>query len=361
MLKIDPTVRTLSLCGVTAIATSLLLNTSVPSMAQQLTTTTQAAVAQEGSSAPKPTWAASSTGRIEPRDGDVRLDTIVPGRIIEVAAKTNATVQSGDLLVRIDEDELFAKYISAEAEVLVRERERDEEPAKGAGLDKRKAEDAVARAERGLFAARQAFDEAGRSVGKGSADDVAKARTNLATSKQLVASERASLATIAAKSDMPLPTRLESALTQSRADLLQVEQAIERTRIRAPADGNVLNVWAKVGETAELMPDTALVLFGDISSMRVRAEVEERDVVKVHVGQKVVVRADAYPGRDFDGTVTSLAPALGPPRILSRGPRRPNDVEVLEVLATLDGNPVLLSGMRVDVFFKLDTAAAVTP
>ena len=94
--------------------------------------------------------------------------------------------------------------------------------------------------------------------------------------------------------------------------------------------------------------------------MRVRAEVEERDVLKIHVGQRVIIRADAYQGRDFEGVVTTLAPALGPPRILSRGPRRPNDVEVLEVLATLDGEPVLLSGMRVDVYFKLDTAADKT-
>ena len=43
---------------------------------------------------------------------------------------------------------------------------------------------------------------------------------------------------------------------------------------------------------------------------------------------------------------------------MSRGPRRPNDVEVLEVLVSLDGNPPLLTGMRVDVFFKDGETAA---
>ena len=52
---------------------------------------------------------------------------------------------------------------------------------------------------------------------------------------------------------------------------------------------------------------------------------------------------------------------LGPPRIAPRGPRRPNDVEVLEVLATLDGVPPLVPGMRVDVFFKLDSTAQTAP
>jgi HlyD family secretion protein len=359
MLNVDPTLRTLSLTGVAAIAISLLLTSAMPSLAQELSAISKAVAQDDAMAAPKPSWAASSTGRIEPKDGDVRIDTQVPGRIVEVAVKTNAAVQAGDLLVRVDDEDLFAKYTSAEAEVQVRERERDDEPAKGAELERRKVEDAVASAERGLFRARQAFDESQRSVrnAKGSADEVAKARTNLSSAKDRVITERAALATVTAKADMPLPTRLESALTQARADLLQIEQAIERTRVRAPSDGSMLNVWAKVGETAELSPETVLVLFGDISSLRVRAEVEERDAVKVHVGQKVVVRADAYPGRDFEGTVTSLAPALGPPRILSRGPRRPNDVEVLEVLASIDGQPVLLSGMRVDVFFKLDNSA----
>ena len=44
--------------------------------------------------------------------------------------------------------------------------------------------------------------------------------------------------------------------------------------------------------------------------------------------------------------------------IVSRGPRRPNDVEVLEAMVDLDGLPPLLTGMRVDVFFKHDATAS---
>ena len=75
-------------------------------------------------------------------------------------------------------------------------------------------------------------------------------------------------------------------------------------------------------------------------------------------GQRVVVRADAFPGKDFEGLVTTVAQSLGTPRIASRGPRRPNDVEVVEVMVALDGNPPLFTGMRVDAFFKLDTSAS---
>ncbi len=363
MFKMDPTVSTLSITGALALALSLILNMAAPSVAQQVSSLSGSSAHAADSLAVKPNWAASATGRIEPKDGEIRINAQAPGKIAEVAAKLNDAVTAGDLLVRLDDEDLFAKYTAAEAEILVREREREEEPAKGPALDKRKAEDAVAAAERSLFKARQSFDNARRSARAGKATDGESkaAADRVSAAKDKLATDRDALARIAEKSDMPLPTRLESGLTIARAELTQIEQAIERTRVRAPSDGVVLNVWAKVGENATMMPDTSLILFGDISSLRVRAEVEERDVVKVRLGQRVIIRADAYPDRDFEGVVTSMAPALGPPRILSRGPRRPNDVEVLEVLATLDGQPVLLTGMRVDVFFKLENTVASTP
>lgn len=365
MVKFDPAVTALTVAGALAIAGSVLINFPGPKDAKEATSSpisSEAKAADAG--APKAQWAASATGRVEPKEGEIRLDTQIPGRIVEVLAKTNDKVRAGDLLARVDDEEWFTKYAAAEAEVLVREREREEEPAaKGPQLDKRRAEDALAAAERARFKARMAFDDMIRAVkaGKGSAENLDAARSKLAEANGKVLSEREALERTANKTDTPLPTRLESAVTIARADLSQIEQAIEKSRIRAPADGTVLNVWAKAGEFAELSPETVLVLFGDTSSLRVRAEVEERDVVKIRVGQRIVVRADAFPDREFEGVVSSLAPALGPPRILSRGPRRPNDVEVLEVLADLDGLPPLIPGMRVDTFFRLETTVSAAP
>jgi HlyD family secretion protein len=52
--------------------------------------------------------------------------------------------------------------------------------------------------------------------------------------------------------------------------------------------------------------------------------------------------------------VSSLAQALGPSKLGQRGPRRPTDVDVLEVIIDLTGQPPLLPGMRVDVFLKAE-------
>ena len=70
------------------------------------------------------------------------------------------------------------------------------------------------------------------------------------------------------------------------------------------------------------------------------------------------MRSDAFPGKDFEGKIATLGQALGPSRIGQRGPRKPTDVDVLEVIIDLVGQPPLLPGMRVDVFLKPDATAS---
>ena len=354
--KIDPAVSTILIAAAIAVTAGLGLQT----LSDRASLSELAGTAHADTPAPVAQWAASATGRVEPKDGEVRIASEVGGKIAEVLAKTNDQVKAGDLLLRLDDADYYTKIAAAAAEAGVRERERSEEQATGLALDRRSAEDAVAKAQRDVFAAHEAFDAAYRSAktDKGAEDAAETARKDLASKQDALADAKNKLVEVEAKSGMPLPQRLEASLALARSDLTSAELALERTRIRAPADGTVLNVLAKVGETAVPSPDSALVVFGDMSNLRLRAEVEERDAAKVHVGQRVVVKADAFPDKTFEGTVTSISQSLGAPRIATRGPRRPNDVEVVEVMVDLDGHPPLFTGMRVDTFFKLDNNQA---
>ena len=129
----------------------------------------------------------------------------------------------------------------------MRERERSEEQVTGLAVDRRNAEDAVFKANEDLFAAHEAFDAAYRAMktGSGNADAVEAARKTLATRREAADSATKKLAEVDAKPGMPLPMRLESSLALARADLRSAELALERTRVRAPADGTVLNVLGK--------------------------------------------------------------------------------------------------------------------
>lgn len=302
------------------------------------------------------TWAASATGRIEPKTGSISISAETAGRVVSVPVDTGTRVKEGDLIVQLDDTDARSRVTAAANEVDVRLLERAEETVRGEVKDRYDAQDAVSDAERALFSAWRAFDEMlqEKRDGANNDTDVEKARSDVKSAKDKVKETRKALAVIMAKADKKLPSRLETSLEISRADLSLAEQAFERTRVRAPFDGSVLRKSVNEGEVVGPSARQPLMMFGDIEKLRVRAEVEERDVGKVRVGQKVVVRADAFPDQEFEGTVTLVSAALGSPRITTRGPRRPNDVDVLEVLADIDGTPPLLTGMRVDVFFKFD-------
>ena len=106
--------------------------------------------------ASKSAWAVSAAGRVEPVGGEVRITPQVPGRVAEVLVSLNDKVAAGDLLVRLDDEELIGRVNAALAEAAVRKRERDNtDAAAGKAQDRRSAEDAVANAERQLVQSRR--------------------------------------------------------------------------------------------------------------------------------------------------------------------------------------------------------------
>jgi HlyD family secretion protein len=307
-------------------------------------------------SAPAP-WSATAPGRVEPRNGEIRLSAGIPGRIVEVAVALNDTVVAGETIVRLDDEEARARVAAADAEVQVRRRERDAETTTNRlALDRRQAEDTLAASERSLAVARSDLDRIARAKRNGAplgaGESIEGAQKAVADALEKVETDRAALRRAQAAPGVPLPTRVEAGLTAARAELSLAEAVLERTRLRTPIGGTVLQLAARVGENAAATPEQALAVIGDLSLLRVRAELEERDVAKVKAGQAAIVRSDAYPGREFPGRVAVVAKMLAPAKLAQRGPRRPTDQDSLEILVDLDAAPELLPGMRVDVYFR---------
>jgi HlyD family secretion protein len=135
--KVNPTVITLGIAGILAVAVGFYVNSvSWGPIAEEKTT--QAASTDSGAkpannnnnqttaAAMQPTWAASATGRVEPKSGEVRVTAEVGGRIVDIPVNLNDQVKSGDLLVRLDDDDAITKVVGANAEAQVRFRERNE-------------------------------------------------------------------------------------------------------------------------------------------------------------------------------------------------------------------------------------------
>ncbi len=352
------TILGLGLLGMAGIAISIYAS---PGQATQpkLSLPTNTAVQTAQPAAPAPTaaqvaWVAAAPGRVEPKSGQIRIGTGIAGRVMDVAVHTNDRVTEGEVLIRLEDKEARARLTGAEAEVAARKRERDAQPATAGRENVRKAEDAVFAAERAVTNARFELDAvlAADRKSPGSPQALLQARKRLAEAKDKLRQEHVAFAAAHARTAVPAPNRLEAALIAARTEVTMAEELLDKTRIRAPITGSVLQVNAKRGELVAPSPDLPLLAMGDMTVIRVRAEVDEQDVAKIKLGQKAFVRSSAYPGKDFEGKVTELAPSLGLPRMGSRGARRATDVEVMEVMIDLDGPVPLLPGMRADAFFR---------
>jgi len=307
---------------------------------------------------PEPAWAAAAPGRIEPKGRELRIVAPSPAVIKEVLAGLNDRVQKGDILIRLDDEELKAKLAAAKAQVAVRTTDRDDVKASEPARDRRKAEDNLYNAERSAFDARMELDRLISEArgGKASLADVQNARAAVTTADEKVQQEQQKLKKVLAK-ELPALKREEAALSAARADVSVISASLERMRIRAPMDAVVLELNAKIGEMAGVAAENPLLTLGDTDHLQVRAEVGERDVGKVYQGQPAIVKSDAFPNRTFDVRVATIAKALGAPQLSSRNRRKQADVDVLEVVLDLEEGVPLLPGMRVDVLFREAAAA----
>jgi len=311
-----------------------------------------------GSGREASSWAAVAPGRVEPRSREIKVAASLPGRIAEVLVKANDEVFAGELLLRLDDEEALARLAAADAQVALRKRARNDQSASGTSADRRKAEDAVADSERAAADAQSALDKvaADRRAGKASQADLDAARSALARAQDQLRDRQDALAKLK-PSDQALPSRLEGELNVARAEWTLAKAALEKTRVRAPGEGTVLQIDAKKGELAPLTAEPALLVLGDLSALRVRAELDEQYLERLRVGQRVLVRAAAFRGREFDGKVSAVARIVGPGRINSRGSRKFNDVDVLEVVVDLPEPGPLVVGAQVDVYFSSDRPA----
>jgi RND family efflux transporter MFP subunit len=91
-----------------------------------------------------------------------------------------------------------------------------------------------------------------------------------------------------------------SAARQRRADLM----------VTSPIDGVVIRRDFELGEVVGL--DDAVFWVGAPRPLRVTADVDEEDIARVHPGQKVLIKADAFPDRVLEGRIDRLTPKGDP-------------------------------------------------
>jgi multidrug resistance efflux pump len=309
--------------------------------------------------APAGAWVAGN-GVFEPVGQEHEIAGDRAGRIVAIPVVEGAFVEAGDTLALLAAGPDQAALAAAEADVraarqelLRRQRGERREDVQGATA---RAEEAAAQAE----LSRDVFRRLDAVAGAGgvSEDQLSRARHEASAAEAAAeaadAARRAAVAGSRREDIRAAAARLAAA--EARRD--EARGALEELTIRAPLAGEVLRINRLVGEYYQ-PGDEALLVLGDTRRMRVRMEVYERDVGKVRLGARAVVRAVSYPGVDFRGRVGEIGRRMEPKAIGLDDPTQRRDVRVLEVRIDLDDPTGLVPGLRVLCY--LEAEAPVQP
>jgi HlyD family secretion protein len=306
--------------------------------------------------------AVASTGRVEGASETTDVGAGVDGVIAELRVAEGDTVRAGDVVAVIDRRELREELSAARAHaesarqarrrILRGSRPEDRERA---DAEVAAAEAVVAQAEAQHLRSRRLFEQGILSAAE---RDEARRNLDVAHAQQQAARKRAELVKAP-----PLPEESAKADADVRAAEQRVavlQQTLEKCYVRAPTGGTVLRIMLRPGESFSTFVPQAILSLADTSRLRVRAEVDERDVGRVFPGQRVMVRADGWDGPAVPGRVARLGAQMGRKTVKTGDPAEKGDRDVLEVLVDLDrAEPRLVVGLRVTaLFLKGDPAKA---
>lgn len=234
----------------------------------------------------------------------VDVGSTITGRVAQVLVREGDPVRQGQVLIRLEPDELRAALAQAQAsERQARARLANLRStgriASGAALDQAEATLRAAQAE--LARVRQLVDQG----------FVSASRLDEATRAVAVASAQVTSARAQARANEESGTEIAQA--QAQLSLASAATAAARARlaqaaIAAPADGRVLVREVEPGQIVQ--PGKALLSLALAGPTQLVAQVDERFLDQLQPGQAASVVADAFPGQRFAARVLSLAPSV---------------------------------------------------
>jgi HlyD family secretion protein len=277
------------------------------------------------------------------------------GRLAEVALDEGQPVRRGQVIATLENADHQARVQAAQASVAVARAALDRvingarpsERAEAAAAV-REAEALLVRAEREIARQRGFADKR-----LGSGQDLDNAVSDLDVARARLARAREHLAVVDSPAREDERAKAEAELALASARLAEAQAVFEKSLVRSPIDGTVLRKYRRAGEQVTEMGDTPILAVGDLSTLRVRAEVDEADIAHLHPGQDAYVTASAYGDRRVPGKVGRIGSVMGRKSVVSDAPAERKDTRVLEVLIDLEPGSALPAGLRVDAFIAI--------
>ncbi|MDD9890621.1 MAG: efflux RND transporter periplasmic adaptor subunit [Gammaproteobacteria bacterium] len=256
---------------------------------------------------------------------EVMLSSEVIGKVSELFVEEGDRVETGDLVLRVDDKNFLAGLEQSEAAVRINTIDIERQEVRIDNLE-RQYERSKSLYEQNLIGAEEY--------------EALLNQLELARIDFLSSQER---------------------LAQSEAQLDQVLDQLSKTQIISPIDGVITSLDIKVGETAIAsstnIPGSSLMTIANPASIYTEVLVDEADIANVEVGQRAEIVAIAYPDQPMQGVVRFIANTAK----VAQG--RTGLSFVVKIDITDPGDVVLRPGMscRAEIFTRQDQRVAAVP
>ena len=261
------------------------------------------------------TAAVTATGTIKAMVGaEVKVGSRIPGRVERLAVQVGDRVRAGQAIARLEQDDLQASVEKARADLTAAEARlltvrngarRQEIQTAEAALHQAEANRLLAQVN--LERYRVLYQDGGIAL---QMVDTAARDHDVAAAQVRGAREQLDL--VREKYTAEDLQYAEAQVLQAKAALKIAEANLGYATITAPMSGVVASVSTQQGETVTSGSAAAqaptFVTIIDLNRLQVDAYVDETDIGKVEVGQAATFLVDAFPEKEFAGTVRAIYP-----------------------------------------------------
>jgi HlyD family secretion protein len=301
-----------------------------------------------------------ATGIIEAQSQNIAIGSALSGIVLEVhvpVERVGAHVKVGDALFRVDDRQLKAQLGLAEAKAAaaraqlarLKSQPRPEEiPPSEAKVQaaKANADRTVDEYQRARSLVDQHAVSEQEAVGKRLLNEVAVEQWHQAQR------EHALLLAGAWKPDLEVSC---AAVVQAEAEVSQIKTEIERAVVRAPIEGEVLQVNVRTGESVSGQSQQALMLLGQMHPLHVRADIDEHDIPQFKSDSKAVLQLRGKNDRHYPLEFVRVEPYVVAKRWLTGDNTERVDTRVLQVIYEVEQlDSAAYVGQQVDVFIDAD-------
>jgi HlyD family secretion protein len=250
----------------------------------------------------------STNGKVEPIQA-FESHSPIATTVKRILVKEGDHVRKGQLLLQLDDDDIRAQAARALAQV--KSAQADQAALRNSGTQEEvltlqsqlvKARSALDVAQRNLESLRRLEQQGAASPGevRQAEDTLQRAQADFTLFEQKQ-KERYS---------QPEAARIEAQASGAQAVYDAAEDALRKSSVRAPFDGIVYSLPVKSG--AFVQSGDLLLQVADLTKVLVRAFVDEPDIGRLQVGQKVEITWDALPGRIWTGKVNTIPASVKP-------------------------------------------------